>query len=116
MVTGGIYYPLPDALDPDERVTVERATSAAATWLEMLEQSLRQLQVDRVDAYYLMACNNPSLLASDEIHTAFLKAKQAGKVSHLGLSTHQNAQRVLESAVRTGWYDLAMIGISPAGW
>jgi aryl-alcohol dehydrogenase-like predicted oxidoreductase len=101
---------------PDQTVTVERAKSAAALWLEMLDQSLRELQVDRVDAYYLMASNNPSLIASDEIHGAFLKAKQAGKVSHLGLSTHQNAQQVLEAAVRTGWYDLAMIAITPAGW
>ncbi len=37
----------------------------------MLDQSLRELQVDRVDAYYLMASNNPSLIASDEIHGAF---------------------------------------------
>jgi aryl-alcohol dehydrogenase-like predicted oxidoreductase len=101
---------------PDESVTVERAKSAAATWLAMLDQSLRELQVDRVDAYYLMASNNPSLIASDETHGAFLKAKKAGKVSHLGLSTHQNAQQVLETAVGTGWYDLAMIAVTPAGW
>ncbi len=101
---------------PDETITVQRAKTAAATWLEMLDQSLRELQVDRVDAYYLMASNNPSLIASDEIHTAFLKGKQAGKVSHLGLSTHQNTKNVLETAVRTGWYDLAMIAITPAGW
>ena len=103
-------------MKPDETVTAERAKSAAATWLQMLDQSLRELQVDRVDAYYLMASNNPSLIASEEIHTVFLKAKQAGKVNHLGLSTHQNAQRVLETAVRTGWYDLAMVAITPAGW
>jgi len=101
---------------PDETVTVQRAKSAAATWLAMLDQSLRELHVDGVDAYYLMAYNNPSLIASDEIHGAFLKAKQAGKVSHLGLSTHQNAQQVLETAVQTEWYDLAMIAITPAGW
>jgi len=103
-------------MKPDETVTAERAKSAAATWLQMLEQSLRELQVDQVDAYYLMASNNPSLIASEEIHAVFLKAKQAGKVSHLGLSTHQNAKRVLETAIRTGWYDLAMIAITPAGW
>jgi aryl-alcohol dehydrogenase-like predicted oxidoreductase len=103
-------------LEPDESVSVERAKSAAATWLAMLDQSLRELQVDHVDAYYLMASNNPSLIASEEIHAAFQKAKQAGKVSHLGVSTHQNAQRVLEAAVETGWYDLAMIAITPAGW
>ncbi|MGI9591866.1 MAG: hypothetical protein ACR2P8_10905 [Myxococcota bacterium] len=37
-------------------------------------------------------------------------------MKHLGLSTHQNAERVLAAAVATGAYDLAMIAITPAGW
>ena len=43
--------------------------------------------------------NNPSLIKSEEILGAYEKAKQAGKVNHLGLSTHQNAQKVLEAAM-----------------
>ena len=69
-----------------------------------------------MDAYYVMASNNPSLVASEEMYGAFAKAKDAGKVSHLGLSTHQNAQRVLETAIETGWYSLATIAITPGGW
>lgn len=69
-----------------------------------------------VDAYYMMAANNPSIIASDEVYSAFLRAKQAGKVTYLGLSTHKNAQAVLETAIETGRYDLAMIAITPAGW
>ena len=42
-----------------------------------------------------MASHNPSLVASDEIGQAFERARQAGKVKHLGLSTHRNAQDVL---------------------
>jgi hypothetical protein len=34
----------------------------------------------------------------------------------LGLSTHWNAEAVLETAIETGWYDLAMIAITPGGW
>ena len=44
------------------------------------------------------------------------QAKAAGKVSHLGLSTHQNAANVLAAATKTGWFDLAMIAITPGGW
>jgi aryl-alcohol dehydrogenase-like predicted oxidoreductase len=102
--------------EPDDAVSVQQARSGAATWLELLEESLRELDVDHVDAYYLMASNNPTFVGSDEVYSAFQKAKQAGKLSHLGLSTHQNAQSVLETAIRTGWYDLAMIAITPAGW
>ena len=50
------------------------------------------------------------------MYRAFEDAKAAGKVSYLGISTHENAQECLEAAIDTGWYDLAMIAITPAGW
>ena len=37
-------------------------------------------------------------------------------MKHLGLSTHQNAERVLDAAIRSGAYDLATIAITPGGW
>ena len=63
-----------------------------------------------------MAANNVSLIRSGEMHEAFLAAKKAGKVDHWGVSTHQNAQAVLDAAADTGWYSLAQIAITPAGW
>jgi aryl-alcohol dehydrogenase-like predicted oxidoreductase len=102
--------------EPDQIVTPAQAKRAAELWSERMDESLRELRVDHVDAYYLMASYNPSLIESDEIHRAFQDAKQAGKVSHLGLSTHRNAEKVLLAAARTGRYDLAMIAITPAGW
>jgi predicted aldo/keto reductase-like oxidoreductase len=110
----------PAGLDPDvapnQSVTVEQAKHAAKVWSEQLDESLGQLQVDYVDAYYLMASYNPSLIKSEEIYNAFQRAKQAGKVKHLGLSTHRNAEKVVLAAAETGWYDLAMIAITPGGW
>ncbi len=103
-------------VEPGESLSAARRKEAALAWAGRLDESLRELQVDHVDAYYLMASNNVDLVGSDEIRGAFERAKQAGKVKHLGLSTHQNAERVLETAVRTGAYDLAMIAITPAGW
>ncbi|HEY5658817.1 MAG TPA: aldo/keto reductase [Myxococcota bacterium] len=102
--------------DPDEILSPAQAKSAARTWLEMLDASLGELGVERVDAYYIMAAVNPSLVASEEMYEAFLRAKQAGKVRFFGLSTHKNAQKVLQAAIDTGWYDLAMLGVTPAGW
>jgi len=102
--------------EPDQIVSVTQAKQAARIWSERLDQSLEDLGVDHVDAYYLMACNNPSLIASEEIYRAFETARQAGKVNHLGLSTHRNAEKVLQTAVKTGRYDLAMIAITPGGW
>ncbi len=103
-------------VEPDDIVTVEQARKAAAIWSERLDASLRDLEVDRVDAYYLMAAHNPSLIRAEEIRRAFEAARQAGKVRHLGVSTHRNAEKVLRAAAETGWYDLAMIAITPGGW
>lgn len=97
-------------------ITVEQAKSAAVFWTRLMEKSLKDLQTEYVDAYYLMGVDNPSLVRSEEMYNAFLKAKAAGKVGYFGLSTHKNAREVLEAAIETGWYDLAMIGITPAGW
>ena len=108
--------PAPVRADADEEVSVADAKRAAATWSRLMNQSLSELGQDHVDAYYVMGSNNPSLLRSDEIRLAFESARDAGKVTYLGVSTHENAQNVLAAAVETGWYDLAMIAITPAGW
>jgi aryl-alcohol dehydrogenase-like predicted oxidoreductase len=102
--------------EPDDVLTTQQAKQAAALWSERLDASLQDLGVDRVDAYYLMAAYNPSLIRSEEIYRAFEAARQAGKVGHLGVSTHRNAEKVLQAATETGWYDLAMIAITPGGW
>jgi aryl-alcohol dehydrogenase-like predicted oxidoreductase len=100
----------------DEPVTAGQAKQAARVWSERLDASLKELRVDHVDAYYLMASHNSSLIESEEVYAAFQRAKKAGKVKHLGLSTHRNAEKVLLAAAGTGWYDLAMIAITPGGW
>lgn len=107
---------VPGDFGPHDDITVSQARSAAAGWVRLLDESLQELQVDHVDAYYLMASNNPRMVASDEIHQAFERARSAGKVTHLGLSSHQNAQQVLEAAIATKRFDLAMIAITPGGW
>ena len=101
---------------PDESLSPAQTKSAARTWLEMLDESLGELGVERVDAYYIMGAANPSLVSSEEMYDAFLKAKAAGKVRFFGLSAHKNTAKVLQAAIDTGWYDLAMLGITPAGW
>jgi len=108
--------PLRIRIEPDIPITREQAKAAARSWSTLLDGSLKDLQTDHIDAYYLMGVNNPSLIRSEEIYEVFLKEKSSGKVDHFGLSAHENTQKVLEAAIETGWYDLAMIGITPAGW
>ncbi len=103
-------------IDPGEVVTVAQAKKGAQAWLSLLDQSLSDLGVDHVDAYYMMGANNTSIIESDEMYEAFLQAKKAGKTSHWGLSSHENTQNVLLAAAATGRFSLAQIAITPAGW
>ena len=106
----------PVDIDADEEVTAEVAKRAASNWTAYMEGSLKELGTEHVDAYYQMAANNPGIVRAEEMRRAFEDAKAAGKVTYLGISTHENAQACLEAATETGWYDLAMIAITPAGW
>lgn len=103
-------------VEPDHEIDTGEAKQAAKNWTGFLEGSLRELQQDHVDAYYMMAANNVSVVRSEEIYRAFERARQAGKVSYFGISTHENAENVLLAAARSSWYDLAQIAITPAGW
>ncbi len=101
---------------PNDEITVDQARQAARIWATVLDESLADLRTDHMDAYYQMGANNPHEIAAEEIYRAFQDAKDAGKVSWYGVSTHENAANVLQAAIDTGWYDLAMIAITPAGW
>ena len=107
---------VPGDFGPEDEVSAAEAREAAEGWSRLLDESLSELGVDHVDAYYLMASNNARVVASDEIYRVFERAKAAGKVSYLGLSTHENAERVLTTAIETGRFHLAMIAITPGGW
>ncbi len=102
--------------EPGEPFTVAEAKRAARAWLELLDLSLSELGTDHVDAYYQMAANNEEMVASEEMYRAFQQAREAGKVAYYGLSTHQNAEAVLKRAVSSGFFDLAMIAVTPGGW
>ena len=103
-------------VEPNAPITAAQARQAADTWAALLDESLGELQVEHMDAYYQMGANNPNVVAAEEVYRAFERAKAAGKVSYYGVSTHENAANVLDAAAATGWYDLAMIAITPAGW
>jgi len=103
-------------VEPGDEFTVADAKQAAAGWLAYMDESLSDLGCEQVDAYYFMASNNTQVIASDEMYRAFESARAAGKTRFLGLSTHQNAAAVLETAIASKRFDLAMIAITPGGW
>ena len=104
------------AAEPDGKLSVENAKKIAGRWTKFLEESLKDLDTEYMDAYYLMAQNDPAYVKCEELYQAFLDARSAGKVGYFGISTHNNTAAVIEAMIETGWYDLAMVGITPAGF
>lgn len=96
--------------------SVENARLDAEYWTRELDKSLERMGIDYVDAYYLMAVGNPQAVASEELQNAFLRAKDAGKVGHFGISTHKRADECLRAAAAAGTYSLAMVAVTPGGW
>jgi aryl-alcohol dehydrogenase-like predicted oxidoreductase len=74
----------------------EAKTASAA--LAELETSLKELGTDYLDIWYIHAKDKPEQVP-DELVEAWIKAKQQGKIRHIGLSTHspnEMADRILE--------------------
>lgn len=113
-----IFLVTKDFVDADRNAnpSVEETKALAQQWIGRLDACLEELQQEHVDAYYIMGANNPHLIDREEFYNAFLAAKKAGKVSYFGFSTHDRAEVLLEKATQTGWYDLAMLAITPGGW
>ncbi len=90
---------------------IDRPTNYRDLILKSVDESLARLGTDHLD---LLMCphgaNTPYEVANHpEIFEAFEKLKSAGKVRHLGLSSHTDPGGVLEAAVKTKVYSAAMV-------
>lgn len=91
-----------------KRVVLSTKTEAStkAGVLEQLDTSLRELNTDYIDIWYLHARDNPSD-APDELIEAQQIAKKQGKIRFAGLSTHK-PQLMLPWMVQKGSFDVAL--------
>jgi aryl-alcohol dehydrogenase-like predicted oxidoreductase len=89
---------------------IDRQRVYTETIMRSIEGSLQRLGTDHVD---LMLCPHgaasPAELEIPEIHEAFEKLRQQGKVRYLGVSAHNDPARVIQTALRTGVYSMAMV-------
>jgi aryl-alcohol dehydrogenase-like predicted oxidoreductase len=89
---------------------IDRGTVYVETIIKSLEGSLSRLKTDHVD---LMMCPHwaasPAEVLIPEIHEAFEKLRQQGKVRYLGVSAHNDPAHVLKAAMETGVYSVAMV-------
>ncbi len=84
--------------------------SAARTKQEVLAEldtSLRELETDYLDIWYLHMKNEPEQV-TDELLEAQRSAKQGGKIRFAGVSTHFNMDRMLAHLAKLGQTDVVL--------
>ena len=79
---------------------------------KQLETSLSRLRTEYVDILYLHSCYSAKMATYEPLMNALVKAKKQGKARFIGVSTHQNEQYVIRSAVDAGVYDVVLSAYS----
>ncbi len=82
-----------------------------------VEGSLKRLQTDHVDLIHIHSCDRVDRLMAPNIHEAFDRLKQQGKVRFLGVSTHTpNLEEVANAAIDSGRFDVMMLAYHFRMW
>jgi hypothetical protein len=93
------------------------AGASVAQYTQVVDDSLRRLGTDHVDLVHVHACDEVERLMDPNVHEAFDRMKQAGKVRFLGFSSHTpNLVEVTETAIASGRFDVMMLAYHHGIW
>ncbi len=85
--------------------------------LQAVEASLQRLQTDYVDLIHVHSCDRVDRLLAPNIHEAFDRLKEQGKVRFLGVSTHTpNLEEVANAAIDSKRFDVMMLAYHHNMW
>ena len=82
---------------------------------QSINESLKALQTDYIDVLIKQSATTKEELLAPAVLEAITKAKEAGKIRFSGFSTHENQAEMLRDAVKSGFYDVALIAYNHAG-
>ncbi|MDR0547699.1 MAG: aldo/keto reductase, partial [Dysgonamonadaceae bacterium] len=71
---------------------------------ELLNTSLRRLQMDYVDIFYAHAIDDVEQVNHPRLVAMLKKFKEEGKIKHIGFSTHANKPGQIDAAIEAGIY------------
>lgn len=85
--------------------------------MRAVEGSLSRLQVDHLDLVHIHAVNSVERLMAPNIHEAFDRLKDQGKVRFLGVSSHTpKLEEVMQHAVDSDRFDVIMVAYNFKNW
>ncbi len=76
---------------------------------DLLDTSLRRLQMDYVDIFYAHAVKEIEEVNDPRMVALLSKFKKEGKVKFIGFSTHANNPAQIDAAVEAGIYDVILL-------
>jgi predicted aldo/keto reductase-like oxidoreductase len=88
-----------------------------ARYKEVLEASLSRLHTDHVDLVHVHSCDELDRLMDENMHEAFDRLKEEGKVRFLGFSSHTpRLVEVANTAIDSGRFDVMMLAYHHGIW
>ena len=91
--------------------------SPVPRYMEVIEDSLRRLGTDYVDLCHIHSVDEVARLMDENVHEAFDRLKQQGKVRFLGFSTHTpNLVEVVTRGIESGRFDVMMLAYHHGLW
>ena len=88
-----------------------------AEYMRAVEGSLERLQTDWVDLVHIHSCDSVERLMDPNVHEAFDRLKEQGKVRFLGVSTHTpNLETVANAAIESDRFDVMMLAYHFGAW
>ncbi len=93
------------------------AGSSVEQYVQVVEDSLRRLQTDRVDLVHVHSVNSIERLLDPNLHEAFERLEAQGKARFLGFSSHTpNLEQVATTALDDGRFDVMMLAYHHGAW
>jgi predicted aldo/keto reductase-like oxidoreductase len=94
-----------------------RTDASVAEVIAAVEGSLQRLGTDYLDLAHIHACNSIERLMAPNIHEAFDRVKEQGKLRFLGVSSHTpRLETVMRHAVDSGRFDVIMVAYNFKNW
>ena len=94
-----------------------REGASVATYVEVVEASLRRMKTDWLDVALVHSCDSLARLQDPNLFEAFERLKERGLVRHLGMSTHTpNLEEVTEAAIADERFEMLMLAYHHGAW
>lgn len=91
--------------------------ASVSEYKRVFEESLGRLKTDHVDLIHVHSCDEIDRLMSENMHEAYDRLKQEGKVKYLGFSSHTpNLVQVANQAIDSGRFDVMMLAYHHGIW